>query len=198
MNPPLQQILEGTRATLAVDQHGVWREDMPPPQVLLPGSFNPLHAGHWGLAEAAAHLTGLPVAFELSIRNVDKPSLPLEEIERRLQQFEGNAPVWVTLAATFFEKAALFPGVLFVVGADTAARLTAARYYDDSAPRMIETLNNIRSLGCRFLVAGRVGPDGQFVGLDDLVMHDEVRYLFTGIPENVFRQDICSTQLRST
>ncbi|OAI47992.1 hypothetical protein AYO44_08020, partial [Planctomycetaceae bacterium SCGC AG-212-F19] len=120
---PLAQLLRGDCATLHAGTDGQLRRDAPPPAVLLPGSFNPLHPGHCLLAEVAARMTGKPVAFELSGNNVDMPPLTAEEIRQRLRQFAWQAPVWLTRAPTFAEKAALFPGVLFVVGADTAARI---------------------------------------------------------------------------
>src|SRR4051812_18082866 len=78
------------------------------PAALLPGSFNPVHAGHWGLAEVAADVVGLPVAFELSIANVDKPDLDPAETARRVGQFVGRSPVWVTRAPRFLQKADMF------------------------------------------------------------------------------------------
>src|SRR5207245_755539 len=54
---------------------GTPRVGDPRPAVLLPGSFNPLHLGHTTLADIAAKRLGSPVAFELSIANVDKPEL---------------------------------------------------------------------------------------------------------------------------
>src|SRR5437870_5800782 len=64
--------------------------------VLLPGSFNPLHAGHSQLAAAAQKLLACEVHFELSIANVDKPELNLDEIRRRITQFAGRGGVWLT------------------------------------------------------------------------------------------------------
>ena len=39
-----------------------------------------------------------------------------EEVRRRLAQCTWRAPLWLTRAPTFAEKALLFPGVVFVVG----------------------------------------------------------------------------------
>src|SRR5687768_16624411 len=75
---------------------------------LLPGSFNPVHDGHWRLARVAADIIGEPVAFELSVTNVDKPPLAVEEVGRRLQAFAGRADIWLTRAPRFLDKSALF------------------------------------------------------------------------------------------
>src|SRR5207253_1774540 len=128
-----------------------------------------------------------PVAFELSVTNVDKPPLPDPEARRRSAQFSWRAPLWLTRAPTFAEKAALFPGTVFVVGADTAERIVAPRYYHNDAALMGDRLAFLRSQGCRFLVAGREDGAGTFVRLEDLSIGAEYRDLFAGIPEAEFR-----------
>lgn len=193
---PFACFLQGEIPALCAEPDGRLRADAPRPAVLLSGAFNPVHQGHWGMAAAGARRSKLPVAFELSILNVDKPPLTAEEIRRRVHQFAWRAPLWLTRAATFVEKAKLFPGVLFLIGADTAARIVACRYYQDDETKMSEALEQIRAQGCRFLVAGRAGPLEEFVALEELALPERFRDLFTGIPEQEFRLDISSTNLR--
>jgi hypothetical protein len=192
----LARLLRGSLASLCVENDGRIREHAAHPAALLPGSFNPVHAGHWQLADVASRLTGGAVAFELSVVNVDKPPLAADEILRRLGQFVGRADIWLTRAPTFAEKAAVFPGVVFVIGADTALRLFQPRYYGDSETHLTVALDGIRARGCRFLVAGRMDQSGQFVELDQLAIPEAYRDLFTPIPEAEFHVDMSSTGLR--
>ena len=169
------------------------------PAVLLPGSFNPLHQGHRGLAQAASDLLGEAPAYELSVINVDKPPLKREEIFRRLAQFEVGETVVLTTAETFHKKAGLFPGRTFVIGWDTAVRLVAPRYYgntdggDETA--MLAALAEMWAGGTRFLVAGRQDQDA-YKTLADVPIPQGFAPIFTEVPEGMFREDISSTELR--
>ena len=98
----------------------------------------------------------------------------------RLVQFGMRAPIWLTRAPTFAEKARLFPNAVFAVGADTAERILQPRFYQDSAERMLAALDEVRQHGCRFLVAGRVDREGKFLGLEDLAIPDQVRRSIPG------------------
>lgn len=195
MVSPLESFLDSA-GILHVAPDGQMRCDAPPPRVLLPGSFNPLHQGHAGLADVAAELCGAMPAFELSVANVDKPTLTGVEIRRRLTQFHERASVWLTHAPRFLDKAACFPGVTFVVGADTALRIVLPRYYDDDAAQMMAALHTIAERGCRFLVACRVTESGQWLRLADLPIPPFARALFEEIAPERFRCDISSTALR--
>jgi nicotinic acid mononucleotide adenylyltransferase len=163
----------------------------------LSGAFNPLHDGHRGLADVAGRLLGLAVAFELSVANVDKPPLAEAEVRRRLAPFVEQAPVWLSRAPRFVDKAALFPGAVFVVGADTALRLVDTRYYDGDAAQVHNALAKIRDHRCTFLVACRVDAFGQCVELVDVPLPSDFRSLFGAIPATVFRLDVSSTQIRN-
>jgi hypothetical protein len=167
----------------------------PKPKAVLPGSFNPLHRGHTGLALAAAARLGGPVHFELSVANADKPELPREEVERRVAQFAGVAPVWVTRAATFGEKADLFPGAAFVLGWDTAVRVIDPKYYGGEAGRDA-ALGKLLACGCRLVVGGRVDAGGAFRVWDGGGVAGEFAGLFVALAEADFRADVSSTGLR--
>jgi len=171
--------------------------DMPLPRALVAGSFNPLHEAHVALVRAAAQHTGGPAAFELSVENVEKPPLDPAEVRWRAGQFRYRHTLWVSKAPRFVEKARLYQGVLFAVGADTAERLVQARFYGEGPDRMECALGEIRERGCRFLVAGRVDATGAFQTLDRLPIPPAFRDLFESLPESAFRFDVSSTALRA-
>ena len=166
-----------------------------PSRAILPGSFNPFHHGHTGLAAVAALRLGVPVAFELSVANVDKPDFDAVEVERRVAEFRDLGPVWVTRAPTFAEKAELFPGAAFVVGYDTAARLIDPRYYANDPGRRDATLERIAAAGCRVVVGGRIDAGGAFRTWD--VAAGPFPELFLALTEADFRADVSSTRLRA-
>ena len=136
----------------------------------------------------------------------------------------GGGAVVVTSCARFVEKARLFPGSSFVVSAggascscitssmrthspffqvgyDTAVRLLAPRYYAGGTPAaVVDALLPLRLIGTVFLVAGRVEPGGRFQSFEtDLrpLVPPSLNGLFIGIPEEAFREDVSSTQLRA-
>ena len=193
---PIQRLLDGEARWVTAHPDGRMVVDGDPPQALLPGSFNPLHKGHVELATAAGDVLGVPVAYELSVVNVDKPPLEVAEIRRRVDQFRGVGSVVLTRAETFHKKAQLFPGCGFAIGWDTAVRLIEARYYGDSEAAMLTALAEIWGAGCRFAVGGRSDSSNVFHTLDDVGIPEGFRPLFAHIPESQFRADVSSTALR--
>src|SRR5713101_3806852 len=129
----IDQLLAGELDRVTVQPDGQMMLSAAQPFVLFPGSFNPLHEGHVLLAPVAEELRQQPLAFEISVTNVDKPPLAGETVRHRLAQFAWKSPVELTRAPTFVEKSRLFPRTTFVIGADTAERLVAPKYYGDDA-----------------------------------------------------------------
>jgi hypothetical protein len=162
---------------------------------LLSGSFNPLHDGHRHMAEVAARKLGQPVYFELPLVNADKAAIDPAEARRRVEQFAGQAPVILSRAPLFSQKAHFYPHSVFVLGLDTAARLVEPRFYNNNPAEMRAALQAIRTAGCRFLVAGRLVKD-QFLTARDIAQPNRFHELFEEISETEFREDISSTMLR--
>jgi hypothetical protein len=193
---PLSRLMIGAVQTVTVypDEHQV--ADEPIRGAILSGSFNPLHEGHRHLASTAAAWLHLPVFFELPVINADKGTLSLEEVTRRLEQFAPHHTAILSRAPLFRDKAALFPGCVFIIGYDTARRLVSPYYYGGKK-RMLAALDAIRRAGCRFLVAGRL-EDGTFHVLSELPIPPTFKDMFVELPEEEFRVDLSSTQLRQT
>jgi nicotinic acid mononucleotide adenylyltransferase len=189
--PPWRELLTGDRDVVAADG-----PDEPPAAGLLvfPGSFDPLHAGHLQMAVIAQEIAERPLDFELSVLNVDKPALDYLEMRTRADQFAGRQ-LWLTRAATFLEKLAVFPEGTFVMGADTFARLADPRYYGGSAEAADRAAHRIAGEARGLIVFGRE-RDGVFEDpavLDVPRVLKEVAYF---VSPREFRMDVSSTALR--
>jgi hypothetical protein len=193
----IDQLLAGELDRVTVQPDGQMMLSAPLPVVLFPGSFNPVHEGHVLLAQVAEELRQQPLAFEISVTNVDKPPLAGETVRRRLAQFAWKSPVELTRAPTFVEKSRLFPGTIFVVGVDTAERLFGPKYYGNDEVRMHMALEEIANSGGSFLVAVRLDASGRVRALSDIPVPRRYADLFTEIPEHCFRFDTSSSEIRA-
>lgn len=181
---PARELADSPQATIS-----------PAGRAIFPGAFNPLHIGHQRMAEVATQLLQLPVEYEISIVNVDKPPLDYTEMAARSKQFSSEQWLCFTRAATFIEKSRLFAGATFIVGADTIVRLAAPRYYGGNEAACRAALEEIASHRCRFLVFGRQTAAG-FQTLADVELPSVLAAICRGVSAEEFREDISSTALR--
>ena len=164
------------------------------PELIFPGSFNPLHEGHLAMKELAENRTGMEVSFEICIQNADKPPLSYHEIKRTLEQFDGHHHWIITKQGRFSEKAAMFPNSVFIIGADTLLRILDEKFYLNHKD-MLNQLDLFNHHNINFLVFGR-NLNKKFYSLGNINLPEHVKSRFTGFDENIFRNDISSTTIR--
>jgi hypothetical protein len=163
-------------------------------RLIFPGSFDPLHEGHLLMARIAEEIAERPVDYELSITNVDKPMLDFIAIRGRAAQFSGQR-LWLTRAATFLEKLAVFPKSTFVMGADTYVRLADPRYYGGSNAAADRAVKRIAKEAAGLIVFGRA-RDGAFEDPAQVDVPAALKKVTYFVSQREFRCDLSSTQLR--
>lgn len=197
VNPLFEGLLKAEIAWLSISPEAQLKSgDTLPQKAMLSGAFNPLHAGHITLSEQVAQQIGQPVSFELPLVNAEKAPIDLTIAMQRARQFIGKAEVLFSCAPLFYQKAEIFPQSIFVIGADTALRLVEPRFYDSSEEKMLASFDKIREKSCRFIVAGRLIKD-EFIDLSDIAIPKKIAGLFEALPEEDFRMDISSSQIRN-
>lgn len=166
-----------------------------PPICLFAGAFDPLHQGHLEMAKLAEEFTQLRCVFELCIANIDKSPIGLAEVSQRVRHFRKSQPLILSKAATFVEKARIFPSSTFIVGADTISRIAESKYYGSESNR-VAAFEEIARLNCQFLVFGREN-NGQFQTMDELALPDELVSLCQQVPKSKFAMNVSSTKIRT-
>ena len=167
--------------------------------IVFPGAFNPLHDGHLAMARLASKRLQRPLWFEISVENVDKPILDFVEVANRTHQVHHPHGMILTRTPTFEQKSKVFAGCIFVVGADTIARLNEPRYYKNDARARDASMQTIAENDCRFLVFPRkqynIASAGSNFQAGGLAPPLDALCEFISVDE--FCMEISSTDIRS-
>lgn len=167
---------------------------------IYPGSFNPPHEGHAEIVEIAQEKTQNNVELEISVKNVDKPPIDPLELVRRLKIINEKLPgikVWTTNAPRYVQKAELFPGAQFVMGADTAVRLANPKYAENSLEKRNDVLKRLNALDVDFCVfARKINQNiiGEKILKEELP--DLLKNICVFVSEKEFLNDASSSALR--
>lgn len=163
-------------------------------EVIFSGSFDPCHSKHVEMARIAAKKYGVPVHFEISLTNVDKPPMDYISLDDRIASIKAcynpdfMGDIFVTNAPLFAEKANIFPDSTFIIGADTMERLFNTKYYrsQDSTRSLFD---HFKEKNVDFLVFNRIGAK--------IEIPAAVESIITTVPDNEYIDDgISSTQIR--
>ena len=134
--------------------------------------------------------------FEICANNADKPPLTFYEIKRTLDQFQNDESWMLTSAGRFSEKAEMFPNSVFIIGADTLMRVFDEKFYKNYKD-MMNHIQRFNDHNINFLVFGRK-INKKFISLNNLKVPEIIADRCTGIDEEMFRDDISSTEIRLT
>jgi hypothetical protein len=169
------------------------------PRIILSGSFNPLHVGHKEMAQAGHDIFGSPVDLEICGYNVDKPCLNYGDMASRVSGIFDQEPKWLgnillTNAATFVEKAEMFPTAKFLMGFDTLKRIGMEKYYFNRH-HMLDSFRRIKELGCVFLVFHRERDGVTTTDADFVVLPEELQAI--SHVQQAIITGISSTEIRN-
>lgn len=133
------------------------------PCIIMPGSFNPCHKNHIEMAMIASEKYDMPVDFEISLANVDKPPIDYISLKERVDSVrvciqdmgKGSAGnIYLSNSPLFADKAILFPDSVFLIGTDTLNRLFNVNYYRECED-MQSLIDHFRNYNIRFMVFRR-------------------------------------------
>ena len=175
--------------------------------MVMSGSFNPVHTGHFSLARIAqlkaSQRNG--IMFEIALKNADKGVLGDPEkisdrillIEQLQKDYSDDVTVVLSHEPLFLQKVTYLSQCSMVLGHDTYLRLLDTKYYNHSQEKLKEALATFKQQGTTFVVGGRICADHVFHTGEVQMIPEEYREMFSFLSEKEFRQDISSTEIRA-
>ena len=192
---------------------------LPSKYIVFPGSFNPLHQGHEGLADVVQNYVQknktsseeVPVFFEISAMHPDKGFLEKQDLLKRIDQFiKKDKNVIISRAPLYVDKARNYPNSILAVGADTMIRILDPKYQKDLLDKdkinsMINDLKIMLNHNVSFIVAGRKdNKTNEYLTCNNIInnskklnISSKLLSIFEELPEEEFRVDISSTEIRA-
>jgi nicotinic acid mononucleotide adenylyltransferase len=152
--------------------------------MFLPGSFDPPHYGHHGMAKAVEGWHRKRPTFMIDATPPHKEHLSVQEMIRRRVLLKNDDVLFTQNAPLFLDKAKLYPNSEFVIGADTYNRMIDPKWGIE--PSVL--INQFKELGVRFHVFRREGAE-----ISSLHGHPNQSAVFVHHPGD---WNVSSTELR--
>lgn len=164
---------------------------LPRGAIIFPGSFNPPHFGHLGIADTCTAKYNLPVVFAIDSNPPHKGELKqLEpwELIRRAKLLKGRNVLFTWNAPYFINKAQILPYCPMIIGVDSFQRMLEPRW--GLTP---EELNQaFRKYGIKIIVPDRINDKGALVTINDFE-----NSLYLPCERLQVRFDVSSTEIRN-
>lgn len=173
--------------------------------LLVPGAFNPVHFGHFGMAEAAEIRSGLRATYYVTMKPPHKETISVSEALARIPQFRGRDLLFGYDDALYLDKARKFPGASFVIGTDALDRMLDTKWYPNGRDSIADMFHEFAKLGTRFYVADRI-VDGKLLTFGEVSQKRSKEIFPSGLTTLegmnlwipiVGQWDISSTELRA-
>jgi len=163
---------------------------------LMPGTFNPPHEGHFGMADSFRRKHGRNVVFEIGSNPPHKEPPTVQDLLKRAKLLRGRDAFFSVDMPLYLQKAQTYPGVPLLVGADTLLRMLDPKWGIN--PR--ELIQQLIHVQTTLFVGGRT-VDGKFTTRNDIVNGLDPK-ITKGFDMRVFQElegrwDISSTELRN-
>jgi nicotinic acid mononucleotide adenylyltransferase len=131
---------------------------------IMPGAFNPPHAGHFGAAQASMDEYNYPAVFETTAEPPHKGALTVQELLQRAKMLHGYDRIFTRKLPYYLDKARAYPGKPFILGADAMVRMMDPKWGLDPIDMFKEFIN----LNTKLFVASRE-IDGKLVTCEDIL-----------------------------
>lgn len=140
---------------------------------LMPGAFNPPHAGHFGAADAAMTGYNYKAVFEITANPPHKDALKVQELLQRAKLLQGQDRLFTTDLPYYLDKARKYPKKPFILGADAMVRMLDPKWGID----INEMFNVFYDLGTKLFVASRE-VNGLMMTCEDILNNIKANHPF--------------------
>lgn len=165
---------------------------------IMPGAYNPPHAGHTSTAQHVMEDFGKTVVYEVTAAPPHKEAMSVQDLLQRAKLLHGTDRLFTKNNPFYLDKARAFPGVPLVLGADAMVRMLDPKWELD----LHKMFTEFAVLNTTLLISGRLIGD-QFVSCDNILRNikqqdSRLWQLAQGVMLPVSgRVDISSTELRN-